>query len=413
MLRRALTRVLSAAAFFPILQTAPASPLTLNGYSKTFALAERAVPIVGLPCPPVSWTAFDVLRLKLAWKPRESFSFNAAYGIAPRLANPAVIDAAGILADPRQYRVDDVRPRLYPWGADAGGHFTARHNLDRAYVRLSFDRADLFIGRQAIAWGSARVVNPTDVVAPYPFGELDTEERIGVDAVRAVIPMGGRVEFNAGYIAGRGAEMANSALFLRAKAGLAGTDATVCVTKYKRNLMAGLDLARSIAGAGAWLEAAYTRYGLGQDTAIGHESFRLSCGLDYRFTDKLYAFIEYHYNGDGESRPEKYGQSMLKPGYRDGPVYLMARQYAIPTASYQITTLFTSTTNPIINLNDGSVLLSQQFEYNTTQNTYLSLETYWGIGKPPAFSLQTMAPTPRTEFGSYPRSVFLSFRAYF
>jgi hypothetical protein len=356
---------------------------------------------------------FDALRLKLAWKPRESFSFNAAYGFAPSFSNLITVDQEQVLADPRQYRIDDVRPRLIPWETGGQWHFTAMHNLDRAYARLSFDCADLFIGRQAIAWGSARVVNPTDVVAPYPFGELDTEERIGVDAVRVVIPVGEHLELNAGYIAGKNAIITNSALFLRSKTGYAGTDITVCVTKYKRNLMAGLDLARSIAGAGAWLEAAYTRYGLGQDPAADRESFRLSCGLDYRFSGKLYAFIEYHYNGDGESRPEQYGWAFLKHGYRDGPVYLMARNYAIPAMSYQITPLLTSTTNPFINLNDGSVLLAQQFEYNTTQNTYLSLGTYWGIGKPPALSAQTMTPVPGSEFGSYPGSVFLSFRVYF
>lgn len=404
----ALVLILCAAVL-----SARAATVTLNGYSKTFALAEQPAHTAGLPRRPGSLTAFDALRLKLAWKPRESFSFNAAYGIAPSISNPIVADAEKVLADPRQYRIDDVRPRLFPWKAGDDGHFTAGHNLDRAYARLSFDRTDLFIGRQAIAWGSARVVNPTDVVAPYPFGELDTEERIGADAVRAVVPLSGRAEINAGYIAGKSASIANSALFLRGKTGYAGTDITASVTKYKRHLTAGLDLARAVAGAGAWLEAAYTRYDIGRDPAVGRESFRLSCGMDYRFTDKLYAFVEYHYNGDGESEVAGYGRSLLKPGYRDGPVYLMARHYAIPALSYQITPLFSSTTNPFINLNDGSVLLSQQFEYNTTQNTYLSLGTYWGIGKPPAFSMQTMTPVPRSEFGSYPGSVFLSFRVYF
>ncbi|MBI5805793.1 hypothetical protein HZA73_07070 [candidate division TA06 bacterium] len=400
-------------ALFPMSQYAQASTITLNGYNKTFALVEQPALIAGLPRQSGSWTVFDALRLKIAWKPRESFSFNTAYGMAPKLSNPFSVNAGSTLADPRQYRVNDTRPRLYPWKTIAGGHVTVRHNLDRAYVRLSFDRADLFVGRQAIAWGSARIVNPTDVIAPYPFGELDTEERIGVDAVRVVVPVDEQGELNAGYIAGRNADIAKSAVFLRGKIGLARTDVTVSVTKYKRNLVAGLDLARAIAGAGTWLETAYTRYDIDHDYVCGLESFRLSCGLDYRINEKLYAFIEYHYNGDGESYVANYGPSVSKPGYRNGPVYLMGRHYAIPAVSYQITPLITSITNPLININDGSFLLSQQFEYNTTQDTYLSLGGYWGFGKIPIILMPAMAVIPRSEFGGYSKSVNISFGAYF
>jgi hypothetical protein len=398
---------------FPAFHCAEASAMTLNGYSKTFLLADQPVQVSGLPRRPGSWTVFEAIRLKFAWIPDESISFNIAYGIAPKLSKSVSADEGSAMADSRQYRNNDIRPRLYPGKAIAAGHFTVRHNIDRAYARLSFDHADLFLGRQAIAWGSARVVNPTDVIAPYPFGELDTEERIGVDALRAVIMAGEHVELNAGYISGKDADITKSAVFLRGKTGLAGTDVTVCATKYQRNLMAGLDLARSIAGAGAWLETAYTRYDLDRDVAAGSESFRLSCGLDYNFGGKLYAFIEYHYNGDGEPRAEDYGFSLLKPGYHDGPAYLMARHYAIPSLSYQITPLITSITNPLVNLDDGSVLLSQQCEYNTTQNTYLSLGAYLGFGKTPVFSQPTMITIPRSEFGSYSKVMYLSFRKYF
>ncbi|MBN2105171.1 bifunctional alpha,alpha-trehalose-phosphate synthase (UDP-forming)/trehalose-phosphatase [bacterium] len=57
--------------------------------------------------------------------------------------------------------------------------------------------AAVYCGRQDIVWGSARTVNPMDVIAPFSFGSLDTEDRRGVDAIRLRIPVGcmGEIDF--------------------------------------------------------------------------------------------------------------------------------------------------------------------------------------------------------------------------
>ena len=53
---------------------------------------------------------------------------------------------------------------------------------------------------QAIAWGSAFVINPTDVIAPYVYNALDQEERYGVDALRVRVPTGALSETDLGYV---------------------------------------------------------------------------------------------------------------------------------------------------------------------------------------------------------------------
>jgi hypothetical protein len=56
-------------------------------------------------------------------------------------------------------------------------------------LTIKIGAADIFIDRQAVAWGSGRLFNPTDVVTPYAFNELDKEERLGVDAVRVRVTL--------------------------------------------------------------------------------------------------------------------------------------------------------------------------------------------------------------------------------
>ena len=84
-------------------------------------------------------------------------------------------------------------------------------NLDRAFLTFSPPSGDIYIGRQAIAFGAADVVNPTDVLAPYGFDSLDTENRPGVDALRYRIPFGGMGELDFGVVCGDGCSRAESA----------------------------------------------------------------------------------------------------------------------------------------------------------------------------------------------------------
>ena len=62
-------------------------------------------------------------------------------------------------------------------------------SVERLYVDLYHPKVDLRVGRQALNWGSALFINPTDL-----FGEIllaePFRERSGVDAVRATVPIG-------------------------------------------------------------------------------------------------------------------------------------------------------------------------------------------------------------------------------
>jgi len=397
-----------------------AGNLSASGYFKSFFVLSQPAPVGRIGDGTVgrraTWLSTNRLRLNLAYRLTNSLDVDSAYDFVPRIQSAALLESQILFReiDPFIYRVADLDPHLYPAEGEATRHFVTVQNLDRAMVTFHMPRADLTVGRQAIAWGSARAINPTDVLAPFTFETLDTEDRIGIDAVRMRIPVGVLSEIDAGYVFGRHLEFENSAFYGRTKFNIGRTDTSLLVMGFRENLLAGFDLARSIRGAGFWLEAAYIFVDAfsGYDTGRRHNYFRASSGMDYSFTGKTYGFFEYHFNGAGNSHPSDYLSGLSRSAYVEGSVYLMGRHYFIPGISYQVSPLITLTGQSLINATDPSVLIAPQIEYNITANSYVGGGAFIGIGKRPVAGLAGPLIL-RSEFGGYPGIYFGSFRYYF
>ena len=63
----------------------------------------------------------------------------------------------------QSYRLTDIRPIIGPEDKKN----VVLQNLDRFNVQFQLATGDLTIGRQAITFGSARIINPTDVFLPF------------------------------------------------------------------------------------------------------------------------------------------------------------------------------------------------------------------------------------------------------
>ncbi len=363
---------------------------------------------------------YNRLRLKFSWRDRNWLAVHAAYDLAPRVQDPALFGKRLTLTgvDPRQYRAADFNARLYPGKDSQVGSFAVLQNLDRMLVELKTAPADILIGRQPIAWGSSRVLNPTDVLAPFVFQELDTEERVGVDAVRVRVPLSALAELDAGYVCGEDFAFQQSALFMRAKFYWARTDVALLLLGFRGNLLAGIDLARSLGGAGLWLEAAHVLAERLQESAAGgaHDYFRGTAGLDYSFSGRTYAFVEYHYNGAGAANAGDYLDHLAATAFREGAVYLLGRHYLAPGLVHQISPLLTLSTQALCNLNDASLFLSAQVEHNLAQNVYLAAGAFFSAGQRPEIKISdAVFPALRlhSEFGTYPDLYFTAIRIYF
>jgi len=366
------------------------------------------------------------LRLKLSLDLSSLVAFDAAYEISPRIQDRRLwandVFFPGL--EPSNYRLADLRSLLYPGGGRTPESFGVYQNLDRLSFAFKPRAATFIVGRQAVAWGSARVINPTDILAPFAFDTLDKEERLGIDAVRVRVPLGVMDELDMGVVAGRDLAAVGDAFFVRGRTHQLETDIAGTVMAFRGHLMLGLDVARSIGGAGAWLEAAYVLTdALGMEGALaGRNYFRASAGLDYNFSGKTYGFVEYHFNSAGASDPAEYLGLLATPAYRDGADYLLGRHYASVGTTYQITPLLPFTGLAIVNLNDLSLVVAPAADYNVAENVYLAAGAYMGIGKRPELAGGVPPPDPvnalvpgafRSEFGAYPGLVYVSFRIYF
>ncbi|MYE88014.1 hypothetical protein F4X33_03340 [Candidatus Poribacteria bacterium] len=384
--------------------------LQISGYYKNFSTG-LASP---LPDEPIIGAVNNRLRLNCTYAPPDPLSFDLSYDFAPRIQDPSLFSEPPIAgaAGSLHYRVADFDSTIYPGENAPDGSFGLFQNLDRASIGYGADFGDITIGRQAIAWGSARVVNPTDVIAPYAYNQLDTEDRIGVDAIRVQIPIGVLGEFDAGYVFGENLAFERSAFFLRSQLNAVETDFSILLLGFHEHLMTGFDIARGIGGAGFWLEAAYVYANAFDSENPNAENYlRASMGLDYSFGGVSYGFIEYHFSGAGAQVPEDYLANLDRPAYTDGAVYLMGKHYFVPGLTFQITPLISLSGVVLSNIADPSVFPSLQIEYNFAQDIYLSAGGFIGIGRRP--ETENEETQFRSEFGGYPTLFFSSFRIYF
>lgn len=410
-------RKLAAAALLLASFSLQMDAANIRGYAKSFALT-YTLPDALAPDennPPLGLVA-NRLRLTFATRFSQKVNVEAAWDISPIYSETFSSDIfptttgreSGLI-----YRITDFSRRLIPQPGNPGAGFILNHNLDRLLITVKFKGADLFIGRQAVAWGSARFINPTDIIAPFAFNELDTEDRRGVDALRLRVPLGMMDELDVGWVMGNDFKSENSAFFLRGRFYLLRTDVSLIVSAFRNHFMGGISLARAISGAGTWLEAAWVKpwafsvQKLGDDAAY----FRLSIGFDYSLGGNVFLFAEYHFNSAGRDNPAAYLETVDSPAFRDGCVYLLGRHYIASGTTIQVTPLLPLSIMAIWNLSDGSLTLAPSLEYSIAENVYLVAGAHIGIGADPLKG--TMGPVMRSEFGAWPHLFYTAFRYYF
>lgn len=363
----------------------------------------------------------NTFRVNLFWQPGDDIMTEFAYELVPRLRDPNVLSSFFTVqaADPLSYRLFDMGQKISLFSDSS--NLQLFQNLDRAYITFSPEFGDIHIGRQPIAFGSARVINPTDILTSFSYVELNQEERIGVDAVRLKVPAGTLSEIDMGAVFGDDFSSNDSAAFLRGRFILLESDLSPLLILFKQNLLLGLDIASSIGDAGYWFESAFVFANIMDDHITNEDYLRISSGLDYSFTEDLYAYIEYHFNGAGQNAPEDYPNLILgienNIAYREGAVYLFGKHYAAPGFSYQATPLLTFFAQALYNMRDNSVLLFPDFQYSLANNATLEAGAFIGAGKKSRIIKNAdtgiISISSKSEFSLYPDTYFVSVRYYF
>jgi len=229
----------------------------------------------------------DVFSDNLVWQVHYGVGLNNRSEAAPMLP-------LGFTPEGNNYRLSDLRDVI---GAEGHKHELVQ-NLDRLNVQWQTSAGDLTVGRQAMTFGSARVINPTDVFLPFNVQAFNTEYRVGIDGIRFQRPLGDLGELDLGIVLGDDARGSTSAAFARARTRLLDQDVTFTAMRFSGENLLGFGIESSLWTMGVWLEAAYV---YSED-----EYLRLSTGLDYAFSEKWFGLVEYHYNGAGTDESNRY-----------------------------------------------------------------------------------------------------------
>ena len=385
------------------------------GYFKSYLIGLFPKAIEGVPESASLNTGYQFLnsaRLNGYYRPLQNLKLEAGYEFQAVFQGGSSAKAEGSagafgsalpLARGASYRLFDLKTEI---GGAAGDRSTRFYqNLDRFVAYWDLKQADVTIGRQAITFGSARAIQATDVLLPYSFQQLSVEYRIGVDAIRAQIPLSQMGELDLGLVVGDGARANESAAFVRTQLSIEETDVILLAMGFSGAKMLGGGAQRAIWQLGYSLDFA-------QVWAEKRESyFRLSQGLDYAFESGLILFGEYHFNGAGANDPAEYLSRFGSFALQRGGVFLLGRHYLIPGVAYPLTPLLNAQAQALINVQDSSIYLSSGLEYGASESLYFELGVSAALGASPRLNL--FGVSVESEFGSYPVQAYGAVRIYF
>lgn len=382
-----------------VLSVSSAAEVKFSGYAKSFALAMDSVD-AQLFESPRTYQSQNSVRFML-----EGFGDNTVwqihYEITPVFVSRELPFEPRALDTPLgSYRFSDPDLLL----AENGSKQRVYQNLDRFNVQFQFDQGDLTIGRQAIAFGSARIISPPDIFLPFNEVALDTEYRSGVDAIRFQRPVGQLGEIDMGIVLGDGADRDTSAAFLRMRNNYRGMDLQLSIVEYADQFLAGAGLETALGDFGFWFDIA---------SVTGDEDYvRASTGLDYTFSENLLLQVEYHYNGAGTDQKERYLARRSTLPYQRGGVFLLGEHYLIPVLSVQPSPLWSLLFGMIYNFSDQSRFTFLTSEYNARDNLYMDFGIYHFSGDKLEV-LPNGLPVLQSEYGDVPTQIYTSLRYYF
>lgn len=395
---------------------------SLSGYAKSYLRhqGEADVTLDGAPVTDDFWQTQNALRLMVAGDLADNVSLEFHYEITPiAWLDGAERSSFGATTIPNasSYRYDDVNVQVH---SDIDALVT--QNLDRLNVRFSLDAGDLTMGRQTISFGSARFVSPTDIFQPFVPSTLNTEYRPGVDAIRWLGSLGDLAEYDLGVVANEGGEPDGVITYGRVRASLSGNDLEATIIHRDDMVILGGGWERALGLFGFWAEIAHTMSEVeySQVVLIGpaidypSDYTRFSIGLDRALSENIFAMVEYHHSSFGTDDPAQYQNFALTEGARSGGIYLVGRDYIIPSVSWTLTPLLGLAASAFVNLTDSSAFVTLSGNYSLSDNLYTDFGVQMGAGE--GTTLETLI-VPQiidgTEFGSFPTTAFVSLRYYF
>lgn len=389
---------------------------SITGYAKSYAIYQDApdVELNGEPLFEDIWQSQNALRLMLAGDVTRNIALEVHYEIKPVFSSKPWqgVTSGGALTTlgASSYRIGDLNAAIQD-----DEKVQILQNLDRANLQFSFGPGDLTLGRQTISFGAARFVSPTDIFQPFAPSTLDQEYRPGVDAIRWQGTLGGLTEYDLGLVANNEGPGEETIGYARIKTSLRGNDLEAVIIARDGLTTFGAGWERALGLFGFWAEAAWTSSDYDfQPAAFEASYYRTSVGLDRALSGNTLAMIEYHHSSFGTDDPQQYQNLPLTQGFQSGGIYLVGKDYLIPSINWTATPLLNLSASAFVNLTDTSAFVRASGDYSLTENLYTDFGVYLGSGDATRYeTILDPQLVQGSEFGSFPTTAYISLRYYF
>lgn len=274
--------------------------------------------------------------------------------------------------------------------------------LDNIYLRTSFSKFDLTIGRQPLSLGTGYAWNPLDI---FNRKELidPTYEQPGVNAVRIEFPIIDRTELDVIIMPDSTFEMSSDMIQL--KTALAGFDMSINAA-HQYHFILGEEMEHTsdeVFFSGFSFVGELWEFGLWGETLwsmkIDNNFGEVLLGADHTFDNGLYLMCEYFHNSSGaEEDSLDLGHYM---NYYSGASHSLMQNYYFAMGMYNVTDYIASSMVVFGNLDDSSYILAPQIDWEVFEDVTVGVWVSQSIGD------------EDTEFGIQNRTVRFRVRAYF
>lgn len=265
------------------------------------------------------------------------------------------------------------------WTIESNDDVNWIHEFDRLQVRGRLDWGDVTIGRQAIGWGVGLIWAPLDLLVGFSPVQIDREFRLGVDAIRTVVPLGSFSEVEAVYAAYDTSFDQHVAAFRwRTTLAESSTDIGLIAGKFFDDAVVGALVAGEIAGAGVHSSINFTHH-YGDDD--GPEDYvRLVVGADYRFPYEILGLVEYYFNGWGASRPSQYLSRLTSDRLQRGEVFNVGRHYLGFSVDWEAHPLVHIIGRGQTNLTDPSAQIGPALTVSISDESQIEAGAFFALG---------------------------------
>lgn len=307
---------------------------------------------------------------------------------------------------------DVERSGAFEWTVKDNPEEQALFSVDRLNVRLSEGRFDLNLGRQAINLATTFYFTPNDFFAPFIATTFYRVYKPGVDAARLEVRLGELSQLSFYHVLGYepdgsepsgwgGAISGDRASSLaRLSFNMAGFEWAVIGGRVVNKNVIGA----SLQGELGWLGLRAEGHRADPERAERKSYDEFTFGMERSYENNMDLRLEWYYHGSGAATVSDY---ILAPTPGETAGNYLGRQYLAFNIGYEFSPLLSAQLLPIVNLTDGSSLLSLYLLYSLSDESEIALYFYRPFGTEPDTG------GIKSEFGLYPSSIRLEARFFF